>query len=670
MSSPAAAPSQERTANLTPAIVILGADALLAARPATPGQLANACYAAGYSAVIPSSWGDELVAAGCLREIAARGQGSVVLCSCPRVAERMRRVTSLLPQLLPMASPPVAAARYLRARAGRHGVHITYVGDCPGGSDPAIDRHATPSALLRSLTKRGIKPEDQPTEVDERLLRDGRRFYSLPGGAPAPNWLYVEKRGYTLIEPTASDFLAEVAFRVSKKERRVVDLAPRLGCACSGVIVGQPWGEAREKVAASEPPRAVHEVLDHDVPLDLTSTLDPWTGSAPAGQATIPITLDALAGLYNPEQKSDPVRSLQPPPIPLPTRANGHCNGESEHASGPSVGPPPASQQPDLRALIKSLTRGPGESARPPALTPVEPTTRPIPDAPKEPTTLPIPEPRTAERYTHGLRVNERRTHDRPAKEPRTNERLASEPRTNERLTNEPRTGPVFGRRDAEMSWNAGEFDSGLGRRFAIFAGVLVFVGIAIVLAQRALATYSPQQTRTASRQTTVASPAPSATLASATAPALSGAPDALDTTRAAPLPADPDLPREPIGPVSGNPLVASPAGDPAIALGHFRANPAPVYSPGAAPIPRHAGRSASGMGQSVFPLVPAGAQQATNPNANPTDDLPPPLALRPASSPPTASEVLAIRAEIARRRHRVDSLRMVVDSLAARSTK
>jgi hypothetical protein len=163
MSTATESAPQERTAPLTPAIVILGADAMLAARPATPGQLANACYAAGYGAVIPASWGDELVAAGALREIAARGQGSVVLCSCPRVAERMRKVASLHPQLLPMVSPPVAAARYLRARAGRHGVHITYVGDCPGANDPVIDRHATPASLLRSLAKRGINLLEQPT---------------------------------------------------------------------------------------------------------------------------------------------------------------------------------------------------------------------------------------------------------------------------------------------------------------------------------------------------------------------------------------------------------------------------------------------------------------------------------------------------------------------------
>ncbi len=746
---------------MTPAIVILGADALLAARPATPGQLANACYAAGYSAVIPSSWGDELVAAGCLREIAARGQGSVVLCSCPRVAERMRRVTSLLPQLLPMASPPVAAARYLRARAGRHGVHITYVGDCPGGSDSAIDRHATPSALLRSLSKRGINLTDQPSEVDERLLRDGRRFYSLPGGAPAPNWLYVEKRGYTLVEPTASDFLAEVAFRVSKKERRVVDLAPRLGCACSGVVSGEPWAGAREKVAAAEPPRAVHEVLDHDVPLDLSASLDPWTGSANGvGEQTIPITLDALASLYNPESKTDPVRSLEPSVLPPRSRPNG---GRSAEPDSLSSAPTPQRQgaPSDIRALINSLTRAPGE----PKTRPTEPSTRPIPDKPKEPTTLPLPElgadrpvtnghrptptrtnertidrlvestngrtnghtkdrtkdrknertnerskekrtnERTKERATNerikergtNERAKEQRTNERTnerAKEQRTNERTkdprTNEPRTNEPRTNEPRTNgrtnewrtneprtAGFGRR-ADMSWNQSGFgQTGMGRRLLIFIAVIAMAAGGIALAQHALSTYASQQPTSRSPAAPApavpapASPAP--TLAAAPSPSpLNATPDGLDTTSAAPLPAVPDLPRAPVGPMAGagpGGLVASHEEGVPTSLGHFRPNPAPVYSPGAAPIPRPAGRSGlNAASQSLFPLVPVGAEQkAQAVRAQPSDDLPPPLALRPASSPPTPAEVIAIRLEIIRRRHRVDSLARIVDSLRVR---
>jgi hypothetical protein len=364
----------------TPAIIILGSDALLAVRPATPGQLTNACYAAGYSAVIPASWGDELVAAGCLNQIGARGQDSVVLCSCPRVAERLRRVGNLAPHLLPMASPPVLAARYLRARAGATGVHITYVGDCPGGSDPAIDRHATPPALLRSLAKRGIVPSEQSSDVDERLLRDARRFYSLPGGAPAPNWLYAEKRGYTLIEPTARDFLAEVAFRISEKERRVIDLAPRLGCACSGAVVGEPWTAARDAVAAMEPPRAVHEVLDHDVPLEMSAPIEPWAGSAADGEPTLALPLAELAAMHDPHAKAPPVRQSPPPPVPRASRPVARSAGEPATgvATPPVVLGRPRPPEPRTAPRAEPATSPRARSVTPPIL-PVLPPVPPMP---------------------------------------------------------------------------------------------------------------------------------------------------------------------------------------------------------------------------------------------------------------------------------------------------
>ena len=40
-----------------PSIVILGTDAILAALPATPIQLAHACLRIGYQHVVPASWG-------------------------------------------------------------------------------------------------------------------------------------------------------------------------------------------------------------------------------------------------------------------------------------------------------------------------------------------------------------------------------------------------------------------------------------------------------------------------------------------------------------------------------------------------------------------------------------------------------------------------------------
>ena len=217
-----------------------------------------------------------------------------------------------------------------------------------------------------------------------------------------------------------------------------------------------------------------------------------------------------------------------------------------------------------------------------------------------------------------------------------------------------------------------------------IFVAVVVMAAAGIALAQHALANYASQQpttpVTTPAKVPAALSPAPTLavqpSLSSANAGPSSNAGgsalDGLDTTKAAPLPAVPDLPRAPIGPMTGAgpaALAASHVEGVPTSLGHFRPNPAPVYTPGAAPIPRPAGRSGLGSAsQSLFPLVPVGAQQkAQTAPAQPSDDLPPPLALRPASSPPTPAEVIAIRLEIIRRRHRVDSLARIVDSLRAR---
>ncbi len=50
--------------------IILGADAVLGALPASPVQLAHACLALGFELAAPATWGDELIAEGCLDRLA------------------------------------------------------------------------------------------------------------------------------------------------------------------------------------------------------------------------------------------------------------------------------------------------------------------------------------------------------------------------------------------------------------------------------------------------------------------------------------------------------------------------------------------------------------------------------------------------------------------------
>ncbi|MBK5189763.1 MAG: hypothetical protein JJD97_16085, partial [Gemmatimonadaceae bacterium] len=119
-------------------VVILGADALLVALPSTPTQLANACVAGGFAGVFPVTWGDELIAAGCLEQLESR-TGPAIFCACPLVAEQLRGAAELHRFIVPLISPPVAVARYLRLLHPGDALTITYVGDCPGADDDSID---------------------------------------------------------------------------------------------------------------------------------------------------------------------------------------------------------------------------------------------------------------------------------------------------------------------------------------------------------------------------------------------------------------------------------------------------------------------------------------------------------------------------------------------------
>src|SRR3954467_14154870 len=153
--------SSQPTTTQTVPIVVLGTDALIAALPATPVQLAHACLRAGFANVIPASWGDELIAAAVLRRLPQYGSGPAIQCSCPFVAHRLLTVGGdLRPVLLPFVAPPVAIARYLHVLAKPARARITYIGACPGSVDDSIDIRMTPEALLSMLAEREIVVEE------------------------------------------------------------------------------------------------------------------------------------------------------------------------------------------------------------------------------------------------------------------------------------------------------------------------------------------------------------------------------------------------------------------------------------------------------------------------------------------------------------------------------
>lgn len=251
-------------------IAILGADTLLAALPATPVQLAHACLQVGYDLAVPASWGDELIAAECLRQLADRGARPAVMCACPHVRNELLAVgPDLGPMLVPLVSPPVAVARYLHALYGRDRVHLTYVGSCPAGADEALDVHCAPGEFLPSLATAGISLTDQPRVFDSVIPPDRRRFFSVAGGVPSAEQLWSAGNGRSLVELDGEDYLIDLAQHLLSHECVLIDLAPRLGCACSGASAAIPARSARAAVAVIDPPRASGAVVDVTMALEL-----------------------------------------------------------------------------------------------------------------------------------------------------------------------------------------------------------------------------------------------------------------------------------------------------------------------------------------------------------------------------------------------------------------
>lgn len=273
-----AAPDSATTNSMRiPSIVVLGADALLAAQPATPIQLAHACALAGYQQVVPASWGDELIALASLRALRDHAQMPAIQCSCPYVAHRLLAVgTDLRPFLVSLVAPPVVLARYLRAAYAPRKLRITYVGRCPGAGDEAIDARLTPDELLAIFRDHHIDVGDQPQVFDAVLPPDRRRFRSQPGGLPTAEMLW--SNGATgvarsVAELYGDDLPVELAQHLLSGKPVLIDVAPKLGCVCSGATPDASPVEARARVAALEPPRASSPVIDETIATEATLPL-------------------------------------------------------------------------------------------------------------------------------------------------------------------------------------------------------------------------------------------------------------------------------------------------------------------------------------------------------------------------------------------------------------
>ena len=366
-----------------PSIVILGTDAILAALPATPIQLAHACVLAGFQTVIPASWGDELIAAASLRALRHHGQLPAIQCSCPYVAHRLLAVGSdLRPFLLSLVAPPVVLARYLRGVHSQGKLRITYVGRCPGAADEAIDARLTPEELLAMFADRQIALDVQPDVFDSVIPPDRRRYRSQPGGLPTADMLWSDGANggvaRSLVELHGDELPVELAQQLLTGKPVLIDVAPRLGCVCSGAAADIDPTQARARVTALEPPRAPSPVLEETIATDAIlplpasprSAIDVVSppASAPVGE---PVPNEVVRGRGSPEladlrSETDQATSTHPPVV-------GRRHSPTRGIARPLSGALPTARDADGRQLPRTYVARRRSPVRTTRTTPTSP---------------------------------------------------------------------------------------------------------------------------------------------------------------------------------------------------------------------------------------------------------------------------------------------------------
>jgi diguanylate cyclase (GGDEF)-like protein len=255
-------------------VLILSPESVAHFYPATPEQVINACYAAGFRAVTRGVIGDELVAAEYLKLWEEEPWGTLIRSTDPVVVDTVRvQFPELVPYLAPVTVPAVAEARYLRAQYGP-GLKIAYAGVCPPVSSTELDAAITFSDLDQIFRIRGANVLNQPIFF-ERVPEERRRHLSAAGGLPLAlleEARYSSRRFRKLRGLDALKAVAR-AVAVDRLELGFVDILSTEGSLdhpLSGPREELFW--RRELLASTEAPRSRYPVVDEAVVASVGAT--------------------------------------------------------------------------------------------------------------------------------------------------------------------------------------------------------------------------------------------------------------------------------------------------------------------------------------------------------------------------------------------------------------
>jgi len=261
------------------AVLILSVESAAYFYPATPEQVVNACYAAGFEKVHRGVLGDELVAREYLelwKEEDWGSGGTVIRSTCPVIVETIKsQYPELIPYLAPVATPIQAEARYLKALYGP-GTKVVYAGVCLTEGGAEVDAAITLAELAGIFKKRGIKVENQAVFYS-RIPEERRRFWSTAGGLPLAllkeerhsSRRFRKVRGLGALEGIAR------AVGEDRIELGFVDILPCEGCLDHPLLgPKEELFRRRAIVGATEPPRAATSVLADGVDVEVGASFE------------------------------------------------------------------------------------------------------------------------------------------------------------------------------------------------------------------------------------------------------------------------------------------------------------------------------------------------------------------------------------------------------------
>jgi diguanylate cyclase (GGDEF)-like protein len=277
-------------------VLILSPESVAHFYPATPEQVINACYTAGFRAVTRGVIGDELVAAEYLKLWEEEPWGTLIRSTDPVVVDTVRvQFPELVPYLAPVTVPAVAEARYLRAQYGP-GLKIAYAGVSLPINSADLDAAITFSDLDQIFRIRGANVLTQPTFF-ERVPEERRRHLSAAGGLPLAileEARYSSRRFRKLRGLDALKAVAR-AVAVDRLDLGFVDILATEGPLdhpLSGPREELFW--RRELLASTEPPRSRYPVVDSAVVASVGATFEIKQRPVRPDPATVLAILDQI----------------------------------------------------------------------------------------------------------------------------------------------------------------------------------------------------------------------------------------------------------------------------------------------------------------------------------------------------------------------------------------